>query len=240
MILQDFSFHLPKRTGHFPDKTPLALHIGFQIFRALPICLPDCFPLLRQKAAPSKVKTLSELYHKNFLFFTRWHETTIFREWKAKKSHQPALVLPLIFFNFTVYYHAKLHIITETPYKHENSEQFPCLYYFPRISTAFSIKLIYLSAKNNNILLLFTFPLYTITETPDFCVKVYFCLIVRFFPQSPSYQRHPKTKKLGPTTHRDEPHQALKPLILSHSSILSPASTKNPMALFLNSRLCRC
>ena len=28
--------------------------------------------------------------------------------------------------------------------------------------------------------------------------------------------------------------------ILSHSSILSPASTKNPMALFLNCRLCRC
>ena len=46
----------------------------------------------------------------------------------------------------------------------------------------------------------------TITETPDFC------LIVQFFPQSPSYQRHPKTKKLGSTTHRDEPHQALKPL----------------------------
>ena len=42
----------------------------------------------------------------------------------------------------------------------------------------------------------------TITETPDFC------LIVRFLPLSPSYQRHPKTKKAGPTTHRDEPHQA--------------------------------
>ena len=42
----------------------------------------------------------------------------------------------------------------------------------------------------------------TITETPDFC------LIVRFLPLSPSYQRHPKTKKLGPTTHCDEPHQA--------------------------------
>ena len=46
----------------------------------------------------------------------------------------------------------------------------------------------------------------TITETPDFC------LIVRFFPQSPSYQRHPKTKKLGSTTHRDEPHQTSKSL----------------------------
>ena len=86
----------------------------------------------------------------------------------------------------------------------------------------------------------FTFSFYTITETPDFCVKVYFCLIVRFFPLSPSYQRHPKTKKLGSTTHRDEPHQALKTLILSHSSILSPASTKNPMALLFYRRLCRC
>ena len=97
-------------------------------------------------------------------------------------------------------------------YKHENSEQFPCLYYISRLSTAFSVKLIRLSAKTANILLLFTFPFYTITETPDFCVKVYFCLIVRFLPLSPSYQRHPKTKKLGSTTHRDEPHQTSKSL----------------------------
>ncbi len=83
----------------------------------------------------------------------------------------------------------------KTPNYHENSEQFPCLYHIPRFSTAFSGKLICLSAKTANILLLFTFPLYTITETPDFCVKVYFCLIVRFFPQSPSYQRHQKTQK---------------------------------------------
>jgi len=59
-------------------------------------------------------------------------------------------------------------------------------------------------------------------------------------PQSPSYQRRTKHKKVGPTTHRDEPHQALKPLILSHSSILSPVSSKNPMASFGNCRLCRC
>ena len=45
---------------------------------------------------------------------------------------------------------------------------------------------------------------------------------------------------MGSTNHRDEPHQALKTLILSHSSILSPASTKNPMALFFYRRLCRC
>ena len=39
---------------------------------------------------------------------------TIFQEWKAKKSHCTALFLLLLFFNFSVYYHAKLHIITET------------------------------------------------------------------------------------------------------------------------------
>ena len=125
-------------------------------------------------------------------------------------------------------------------YKHENSGRFPCFYHISRFSTAFSVKPIHLSAKTDNTLHHFTFPFYTITETPDFCVIVYFCLIVRFLPQSPSYQRHPKTKKLGFTNHRDEPHQALKPLILSHSSILSPASTQNPMASFGNSRLCRC
>ena len=76
--------------------------------------------------------------------------------------------------------------------------RFPCLYYIPYITTAYSAKLIPFSAKTNNILLLFTFPFYTITETPDFCVKVYFCLIVRFFPQSPPFQRHQKRKSEPP------------------------------------------
>jgi hypothetical protein len=80
------SFHLPERAGHSPDKAPLALHIGFQIFRSLPVSFPDCFLLLRQKTVPTKAKAYTELYHKNILFFTRWHETTILREWKAKKS----------------------------------------------------------------------------------------------------------------------------------------------------------
>ena len=115
LILQDFSFHLPERAGHSPDKAPLALHIGFQILCALPINLPDCFLLLRQNIVPIKAKASIELYHKNFLFFTRWHETTIFRERKAKKSHCTALFLLLLFYNFSVYYHAKLQTITKTP-----------------------------------------------------------------------------------------------------------------------------
>ncbi len=63
---------------------------------------------------PVKVKTFSELYHRNNLFFTQWHETTIFRKWKAKKSSRTALALLLTFFNFSVYYHAKLYTITGT------------------------------------------------------------------------------------------------------------------------------
>ena len=58
-------------------------------------------------------------------------------------------------------------------------------------------------------------------------------------PQSPRYQRHQKRKKERLTNHSGEPLYTQKPLILSHSSILLPASTQIPMALFLNSRLCR-
>ena len=32
------SFHLPERAGHSSNKAPLALHIGFEVFRALLIC----------------------------------------------------------------------------------------------------------------------------------------------------------------------------------------------------------
>ena len=69
-----------------------------------------------------------------------------FSEMESKKEPLNSPFLTLLFFKFSVYYHAKPH---------------------------------------------------TITETPGFCVKVYFCLIVQFSPQSPLYQRHPKTQKSG-------------------------------------------
>ena len=34
---------LLERASYSPNKAPLAVHIGFQIFSALPVCLPDCF-----------------------------------------------------------------------------------------------------------------------------------------------------------------------------------------------------
>ena len=82
------------------------------------------FLLLRQKTVSAKAKTSSELYHKNFLFFTRWHEMTIFREWKAKKSRHPALFT--ISFNFCRFAHIqtrKLCIRSRKPlYYHKNSQ----------------------------------------------------------------------------------------------------------------------
>ena len=112
-------------------------------------------------------------------------------------TYSHILHLPLNFNNICTQTD-KTAILSRKPiYKQGNSKQFLCLYYIPHTSTAFSDKTLYLSAKTANILLLFTFPFYTITETPDFCVKVYFCLIVRFLPQSPYYQRHPKTRKSG-------------------------------------------
>ena len=90
--------------------------------------------------------------------------------------------LSIKFLPLCSYQTRKLCILSrKTPYYHGNSMQFPCLYYISRISTAFFAKLIPFSAKTNNILLLFTLPLYTIRETPDFCVKVYFCLRVPKF-----------------------------------------------------------
>ena len=47
------------------------------------------------------------------------------------------------------------------------------------------------------------------------------------------------TKKRGPPPTVMNPTKPQNPLILSHSSILLPASTQIPMALFLNCCLCR-
>ena len=58
---------------------------------------------------------------------------------------------------FSSRYHFSIFLYTITQnsilsrkliYKHGNSMQFPCLYYISRLSTAFSVKLIRLSAKN--------------------------------------------------------------------------------------------
>ena len=77
--------------------------------------------------------------------------------------------------------------------------------------------------------------LQTIMETPDFCVKVYFCLIVRFFPQSPSYQRHLKTRKNG--VH--QPFQCTPPSLktLDFKPFFNTFACEYPKSYGINSRL---
>ena len=55
--------HLPERAGHSPDKAPLALHIGFQIFCALPVCLLDCFRVTKLCFLPQQHTVLKFSRH---------------------------------------------------------------------------------------------------------------------------------------------------------------------------------
>ena len=61
-----------------------------------------------------KTKILADYIGWFFLFFAKLYERTISRKRKAKKSHWTTLLPLLLFFNFSIYYHVKPHIITET------------------------------------------------------------------------------------------------------------------------------
>ena len=61
-----------------------------------------------------------------------------------------------------------------------------------------------------------------------------------FSPIAPLSAASKNTKKRGPPPTVMNPTKPQNPLILSHSSILLPASTQIPMASIGNSRLCRC
>ena len=84
--------------------------------------------------------------------------------------------------------------------------------------------------------------LHTITETSDFCV-----IVSEFCSNRPSISGIKNAKKRGspttpmnPSTPNNSNRKRSFLFILSHSSILLPVSTKNPMASIGNSRLCRC
>ncbi len=94
---------------------------------------------------------------------------------KQKKPTQFFIIFPLYFYRFA-------HILfgKTTGFCQKVSLLPNCIRFSPfsLITTAFSDKIIYLSAKIHNILFLFTFSRHTIAETPDFCQIVYFCQIV--------------------------------------------------------------
>ena len=92
-------FHLPERASHSPDKAPLALHMGFQVFRA--------FADKPQK--PLADSTVSYLHRQNI---KRTAETALF------SYHH----LSIYFYRFTIIQARKLFTLSRKPlYYHENS-----------------------------------------------------------------------------------------------------------------------
>ncbi len=167
---------------------------------------------------------------KLFLYYERINERT---ETVLKKEilKHPFTIFPFIFTALLAYYCETFMLSQKLPASFcDNTSSFRVCIISPIFQQSFQTNHYAFHQKSTISYTLLPFRLIQSRKPPDFCVKVYFFLIVRFFPLSPSYQRHPKTQKLGSTTRRDEPHQALKPLILSHSSILLPASTQIPMA----------
>ena len=79
--------------------------------------------------------------------------------------------------------------------------------------------------------------LHTIPETPDFCRKVYFCQNVSIATLTAVSKTH---KKRGPPTTPVNPPLCPKSLDFKPFSYTFAKSFQIPMALFLNSRLCRC
>ena len=91
--------HLPERASHSPDKAPLALHMGFQVFRA--------FADKPQK--PLADSTVSYLHRQNI---KRTAETALF------SYHH----LSIYFYRFTIIQARKLFTLSRKPlYYHENS-----------------------------------------------------------------------------------------------------------------------
>ena len=77
--------------------------------------------------ANRRAQAATKLYHKIFLFFTRWHETTIFREQKEKRAvNQPfshIVIYSLSFYRFSHIQTRKLFTLSRKHlYYHENSQ----------------------------------------------------------------------------------------------------------------------
>ena len=105
------------------------------------------------------------------------------------KSKKFLIIFPLYFYRFT-------HILfgKTTSFCQKVSLLPNCIRFSPfsHIPTAFSDKVIHLSAKIRNIQSLFTFSRHTIAETPDFCQIVYFCQIVSIAMLSAVSKTHKK------------------------------------------------
>ena len=158
-----------------------------------------------------------------------------------KRTAETGLFLPLPFFNFSIYYHAKPHIITETHIQTRKLWAVSVFVSYPPFSDSIFRQTDTLFRKNRQY------------PTPFYLSVLYYHGNPRllresillpdsmiFFPIAMLSAVLKNTKKRGPPPTVMNPTKPQNPLILSHSSILLPASTQIPMASIGNSRLCRC
>ena len=136
-----------------------------------------------------------------------------------KRTAETGLFLPLPFFNFSVYYHAKLQTITETPIQTRKLHAVSVFVSYPPFFNSIFRQANTPFSQNRQYPTPFSLPFYTITETPDFCVKVYFCLIVRFFPLSPHLGEGSKVNTPSADCHRFSNHSKIKQEIPATSNV---------------------
>ena len=110
-------------------------------------------------------------------------------------SHYLFINLPMRYLAKPLYFSAKPYTIWRNYRLLPNRIRFSL---FSPITTTFSDRIMYLSAKNHNIPFLFIFSRHTIPETPDFCRKVYFCQIVSIATLTAVSKR--QKKRGSPTT----------------------------------------
>ncbi len=110
-------------------------------------------------------------------------------KWSKKEPAQLLIIFPLYFYRFVHIPFSKTTGFCQMVSLLPNCIRFSP---FSHIPTAFSDKIIYLSAKIHSILSLFTFSRHMIAETPDFCQIVYFCQIVSIAMLSAVSKSHKK------------------------------------------------
>ena len=146
-----------------------------------------------------------------------------------------------MFFNFSVYYHAKLQTITQNPIQTRKLQTVSVFVSYPpffdsifrQTNTPFSQNRQYPTPFDLSVLYYHGNP-WLLRESillPDSTI---------FAPIAILSAASKNTKKRGPPPTVMNPTKPQNPLILSHSSILSPVSTQIPMASIGNCRLCRC
>ena len=144
-----------------------------------------------------------------------------------KRTAETALALPLIFFNFSVYYHAKLQTITETHIQTRKLRAVSVFVSYPPFFNSIFRHANTLFHKNRQYPTPF-YPSVLYYHGNPWLLRESILLpdSTIFSPIAMLSAALKNTKKRGPPPTVMNPTKPQNPLIFSHSSILSPTSTQ--------------